>query len=328
VTVECRDITIDFIKVGNRKRPVRDVTALSESIAEVGLISPVTVTPNWELVAGLHRLEACKRLGWTKIPAYIVPLEEELHVELAELDENLIRNELTALERSEHLARRKEIYEALHPEAKHGGARDQDPESGSCPSFVDDTSSKTNRSRSTIAEEVKIAESIVPDVKEAIRDTDVADAKTTLVALSRLEPEQQREVVARGKTEILKAVRQIKRRKTEERRQRRLTAGKLKPPTYHLIQEQTPAETAPQVHPGAATVEIPAVQWTNIRKLVAYLKEAKEIPAPVLDLVAALADLVEGIDERGGGAADPPAGDGPLPRPGPASASTSQGGAS
>lgn len=56
------------------------------------------------LIAGYHRLEACKRLGMDKIQANVRKVDE-VHAELAEIDENLIRNELTALERCEQLAR-------------------------------------------------------------------------------------------------------------------------------------------------------------------------------------------------------------------------------
>ena len=45
-----------------------------------------------------------------------------LVAEMAELDENLMRRELTVLQRAEMLARRKQLYEALHPEAKRGVA--------------------------------------------------------------------------------------------------------------------------------------------------------------------------------------------------------------
>ena len=39
---------------------------------------------------------------------------------MAEIDENLIRNDLSVLERAEHLGKRKEYYESLHPETKQG----------------------------------------------------------------------------------------------------------------------------------------------------------------------------------------------------------------
>ena len=43
-----------------------------------------------------------------EIPAHVVTLDE-IEAELAEIDENLIRNELTVLQRGEQLVRRKEL---------------------------------------------------------------------------------------------------------------------------------------------------------------------------------------------------------------------------
>ena len=45
---------------------------------------------------------------------------EGLAAELAEIDENIVRSNLSALEYGEILLRRKEIYEILHPETKQG----------------------------------------------------------------------------------------------------------------------------------------------------------------------------------------------------------------
>lgn len=59
-------------------------------------------------------------MGWQTIPARIAPLDE-LRAELAEIDENLVRNELTVLEQGEHLARRNEILIALGERATWGG---------------------------------------------------------------------------------------------------------------------------------------------------------------------------------------------------------------
>jgi ParB family transcriptional regulator, chromosome partitioning protein len=40
----------------------------------------------------------------------------------AQIDENLIRNELSALEHCEETEHRKRVYEAIHPQTKQGGA--------------------------------------------------------------------------------------------------------------------------------------------------------------------------------------------------------------
>ena len=94
------------------------------------------------------------------------------------------------LERGEHLARRKEIYEALHPEARHGSVgngRSRDPESGSLPAFIDDASAKTNRSRTVVAEDVRIANNIAEPLRARLRGTDTADSKTDLLAIAALD---------------------------------------------------------------------------------------------------------------------------------------------
>jgi ParB-like chromosome segregation protein Spo0J len=67
-------------------------------------------------------IEAHKALGRHEIDATVLDLDE-LHRQLAEVDENLAGTKLTPAERALFTRRRKEIYEALHPETKHGGDR-------------------------------------------------------------------------------------------------------------------------------------------------------------------------------------------------------------
>ncbi len=93
---------------------------------------------------------------------------------------------MNALERGEQLARRKGLYEAKHPEAKHGGdrksekAKNQDADSAPR-SFTQDTASKTSQSARTISEDVQIATDIPEEIRDAIRDTPVADNKEELL---------------------------------------------------------------------------------------------------------------------------------------------------
>ena len=108
------------INPGRRKVEAKDVQDLAKSISQVGLLNPITVTPDHTLIAGNHRLEAAKLLEWTEIECTVCDVSGLL-VELAEIDENFVRVNLSPIEFGDLLLRRKEIYEALHPEAKHGG---------------------------------------------------------------------------------------------------------------------------------------------------------------------------------------------------------------
>jgi N6-adenosine-specific RNA methylase IME4 len=197
-----RMVETSCVQVADNRRRLGDLDELERSIRTVGLLSPITVTESLRLVAGNHRLTVCRdRLKWKTIPAVVLSLDA-IDAELAEIDENLVRNELTALEYAEQLARRKELYLARHPETKHGGAPGRpgggkEAKEDKVSSFAEDTSRKAGVAPRTVRRDVKIARDIEAGVRESIRATKLADSKTELIRLARLAPDRQRDAVAR-----------------------------------------------------------------------------------------------------------------------------------
>lgn len=161
----------------------------------------MTITKGHVLVAGLHRIEACKRLGWTRIPAFIVDMDDR-YAELAEIDENLVRTELTALERSEQILRRKAIYEELFPESQARSSEKQKqrstgrPRETVSPGFSADTAAKTGQTARTVQQDVQIGSNLMQELRDAIRGTPLADRKRDLLVLARLPEDKQKEIVA------------------------------------------------------------------------------------------------------------------------------------
>lgn len=189
-------IAVDLIDRGERLRATcpEQVQALAESIAACGLLSPITVykrqvvragiaVDGYGLIAGLHRLEAVQRLGLVEIDAHVVGLPE-LQRQLAECDENLCGTKLTPSERALFTRRRKEIYEALHPETRHGN--NQHTRSGqvghSSQRFTADTAARTNQSERVVRRDATRGERIDAEVLEELRGTDL----DTGVVLDRL----------------------------------------------------------------------------------------------------------------------------------------------
>lgn len=187
---EKRSVRVDQITVLEaRLRTVSEegLSELAESIKINGLLSPLVVDPSLMLVAGARRLLAVKRLGHETVDVIVRAFPSPDAKELAEIDENLMRMELSPLERSEHLARRKGIYERMYPQTawgkapKAGGPPGKDPPRGS---FVDATAEALGVGRSTVAEEVRIG-AMPQEVRDKVRGTSVAGAKKQLAKLSR-----------------------------------------------------------------------------------------------------------------------------------------------
>jgi ParB-like chromosome segregation protein Spo0J len=172
-------------------------------------LQPVVLDNDYRLVAGGRRLAAAKHLKLAAVPCRIIDMDK-IHAELAELDENLSRQEYTILERAQALARRKEIYVELHPETKHGGdhskrdSGDQVDNVTTC--FSKETAEKTGVSDRTIRRDLEVGEKLDQAAAKTIRDTPVADNRTQLKKLADLPPAEQRKAakkIASGKAETV-----------------------------------------------------------------------------------------------------------------------------
>jgi len=212
------EITIRSIGTLPGRLPLNEgnVLALMQSIKEVGLLQPIVVARKRHgvfLVAGYHRLEAAKRLKH-KVVTALVENEDSPAVErwqlLAEIDENLIRRELTAAQRASLIGRRKAAYEAVHPETKHGGAKGNVGEGrGKAPaikgaksapliggSFVEDTATKTGRSTRAVEADATRAKRLGDDLGKVVGTS--LDKGAELDALSAMPAEERAPIIERA----------------------------------------------------------------------------------------------------------------------------------
>jgi N6-adenosine-specific RNA methylase IME4 len=229
------NIEISKIKIGNR-RALGDLTELASSIKEIGLLNPITVTQDFNLIAGHHRLKAFELLGIELIPVRIVDCTA-LQAELAEIDENLIRNNGTELEQGISLARRKVIYLELHPETKNGaqgggGTIRVKKAKNDTVSFCSDTANKTNQSKRTTERKVSIGEKL-GGMQDEIKAAGIDDSQKDLTELAKLKdkaPEQVQAVlniVASESLSVKSAIRQISLNNQKEA----IESGNIEKPT-------------------------------------------------------------------------------------------------
>lgn len=199
-------VSIDAVSVAPwRLRGLGDTEGLRESIASNGLLQPIVVDASLTLVCGMHRLEACRALGWTEVPAFVQSIDGP-RAQLAEVDENLCRRELTVLERAEHIALRRKLWEQMHPPPAPEGKKKPKKHEAPLAMFVDDTARRTGRANAAVREELRIGE-LPEDVRAAARETPVSDNKKELLALTRMPEEEQRRAVEAVKSGEAKSVR-------------------------------------------------------------------------------------------------------------------------
>jgi ParB family chromosome partitioning protein len=180
---EIDSVAVAEVAASERLRPVSEagVAALMASIAELGVMQdPIHVRRVRHrdnalvLMAGAHRLEAARRLGWTDIPATVWECNDAW-ARMMEIDDNLAGAELTALDSAVFLAARKRLYEAEHPDARQGVAgalalhKNHATDIVSVASFAASTAEKFNLSERHVYRMVAAGSALAPDEVARLR---------------------------------------------------------------------------------------------------------------------------------------------------------------
>ena len=184
-------LPINEIRIKPGRRAVDDskVRELADSMKQVGLINPVTVNTNLELIAGAHRIAAAELLGWDEIEARMWDCDAFLS-ELAEIDENLMRNELHYLDEGAAYKRRDELLDEMNLKAK---PYRPNKEVESTPlKTTEELAAELGVSKSTYKQAKQMARDILPEVQDAIKAADLP--KRDALVISRMNCEEQREI--------------------------------------------------------------------------------------------------------------------------------------
>lgn len=213
------EIDLQLCYASDKARPIDSsaVKALAHSIAEFGLLNPIVVrrvqksragqTPDsYEVIAGLHRLKAFRYLQRTTIPATVLDVDD-LHAELMLIDENLCRNDLSPAERAVAQARRKAIYQQIHPETKAGASGKYRPksqfgqvgqaENHPAPRYDEAAAEATGQSERAVRRDVTRGEALGEDVLAKVARTSL-DKGEELDALAKLSPDHRNVLIARA----------------------------------------------------------------------------------------------------------------------------------
>ena len=190
-----------------------DLTELTASIAEKGVLEPLLVKPNrlsgrWMIIAGERRWRAAQKAGLREVPCIEMEVDAGTIAEIA-LIENMQRKDLTVWEEADGLSALCERFGYTHEEVAR----------------------KVGKSRSTVTEALSIA-TIPPDVRETCKQNDIS-AKSVLLQLVRQPDDDSmrrlaKQIVARGLTRD--DAREVRRQEAGPR-----ITSELKPYTFKYI---------------------------------------------------------------------------------------------
>ena len=203
-----QSLPVEDIETVPRLRPISEpgVAALIASIETLGVMQhPVQVRRQPHkggrlvLMAGAHRLEAAKRLGWAEIPAALWE-GADAWAAMMEIDDNLAGAELTPLDSAVFLAERKRVYEAAFPQTRQGGDRGNQHTGGrqtDIMSFCQTTAEKFGLSERHVRRMVAAGEGLDAGILELLRSADRPIRLTDLQAVAKIADKAERTAAAR-----------------------------------------------------------------------------------------------------------------------------------
>jgi len=89
-------VRISEIQIKKRiRKESGNIKELSESMNIHGLMNPIVLTREYQLIAGFRRLESAKKLGWENIEANIIDAPTKIKKLEMEIEENIHRKDFT-----------------------------------------------------------------------------------------------------------------------------------------------------------------------------------------------------------------------------------------
>ena len=108
-------IAVNDIKILDRIRTDEgDIDVLAQSIEQIGLIQPIVISEEYELLSGFRRLQACKKLGWKTIEVKTITIgADDVRRIDWEYHENIGRKDLTEEEKQGYLEKRETLTKPI-----------------------------------------------------------------------------------------------------------------------------------------------------------------------------------------------------------------------
>lgn len=152
---------------------------LSDSIQQNGLIQPLTVRPmgdHYELIAGERRYRACRNVGFTAIPCYVLSPSDDQAAQMA-LIENVQRQDLSAIEEAKSYL---QIMKQAHLSQEQ-------------------VAQKIGKSQSTIANKIRLL-NLPDDIQDGVIDGKITErhARALLTVPEQMQKKVYKEILKKG----------------------------------------------------------------------------------------------------------------------------------
>lgn len=277
------DVNVSDIKIGQRHRKdMGDVESLARSIEEVGLLQPIGITPDHELVFGERRLRAYRDvLGREGIPARVVNVTS---IALGEIAETLIRKEFTP---SELVS----VVRTLQTFTHGGDRRSEQARHGDHQTFtLQEAARKVGWSKDTFNRAKEVVENGTPELREAMDRRDVSISAAA--ELAKAAPDEQRACLAKPVDGEKLVGRRIKRRLRHLQRAKEIEAAEQR-----LLSLPQPVEAIRLYHcPFQQLEQLAEIEPESVQLICTDIPYGKDF----LPQVSELADLASRVLVPGG----------------------------
>ena len=103
-------VKIKDVKISKRvRKEVGDLESLKKSLTRHGLLHPILINTNGELISGYRRLCAATELGWSEIEAVEISPNSTVEQLEIEMEENMVRKDFTQEEMIDGMNKKKKL---------------------------------------------------------------------------------------------------------------------------------------------------------------------------------------------------------------------------